>query len=175
MSHTAYTMPEPKHRTVKKRVQPVASIRTSEFAQEVKAIQPQKKAPGTNIHLVPAKVKTVAPRKSAIKLISFWPVAVGLFLCGFAQEWHAIAAQAGIVILRLTFPFALLATHREIGLDAQIAGSLPQFAIFAQLPLDGLMMTLALVRGKGLKAAIFQVQSVHLVCAFVLWLLTYLG
>ena len=42
MSHTAYTMPEPKYRSTKKRVQPVSSIRTSEFAQEVKSVQPAK-------------------------------------------------------------------------------------------------------------------------------------
>jgi hypothetical protein len=177
MSHTAYTMPEPKHRSTKKRVQPVSSIRTSEFAQEVKSIQPAKTATQANIHLVEGKVEA-EPRKAekpAIKLTSFWPVAVGLFLAGFAPEWHTIAAQAGVWAMRITFPFSMLATHREIGIDAQMAGLLPQFAVFAQLPIDGLMMALSMIRGKDLKTAILQVTSVHLLCAFVLWLLTFLG
>jgi len=183
MSHTAYTMPEPKYRSTKKRVQPVKSIRTSEFAQEMKALEPRKKAAGGQIHLVEnqveAKAEKAAEAKPAKKpvftLTSFWPVAVGLFLAGFAPEWHRMAAQAGMWVLRLTFPYALLATHREIGIDNQMAGMLPQFAVFAQLPLDGLMMGVAMARGKGLKNAILQATSVHLVCAFVLWLLTFLG
>jgi len=179
MSHTAYTMPEPKHRTTKKRVQPVTSIRTSEFAQEVKAYQPQQKAKQTNIHLVDGSAEANpaqnTAQKSALKLTSFWPVVVGLFLSGFAVEWHGMAAQAGLWAMRFTFPYAMLAMHREIGIDAQMAGMLPKFAIFAQLPLDGLMMTFAMARGKSLKTAIEQVTLVHLLCAFVLWLLTFLG
>jgi len=167
-------MPEAKYRTVKKREQPVTSIRSSEFAQEVRALKPQKKAKDVKIHLVKDKAEAVPGPKPAIKLTSFWPVAVGLFLSGFAPEWHSIAAQAGVGVMRITFPYAMLATHRELGIDAQMAGLLPQFAIFAQLPLDGLMMTITMARGKSLKTAIFQVTAIHLLCAFVLWLLTFL-
>lgn len=183
MSHTAYTMPEPKYRSTKKRVQPVKSLRTSEFAQERKALERRTKAASSAIHLVESPVavepeKTAEPAaapKPAFTLTSFWPVAVGLFLAGFAPEWHAMAAEAGVWVMRITFPFALLASHREIGIDNQMAGMLPQFAVFAQIPIDGLMMSLALARGKGLKNAILQATSVHMVCAFVLWLLTFLG
>jgi hypothetical protein len=168
-------MPEPKYRSTKKRVQSVKAIRTSEFAQEVKSIEPAKKTAQFRIHLVEDKAEARPTEKKAVKLTSFWPVAVGLFLAGFAPEWHSIAAQAGVWIMRFTFPFAMLATHREIGIDAQMAGLLPQFAVFAQLPIDGLMMALAMIHGKGLKTAILQVTSVHAVCAFVLWLLTFLG
>ena len=180
MSHTAYTMPEPKYRSTKKKVQPVSSIRTSEFAQELKSVQPAKQVQ-SKIHLVAEKAEDKAlpaqkpAVKTAIKLTSFWPVAVGLFLAGFAPEWHTMAAQAGVWAMRITFPFSMLATHREIGIDAQMAGLLPQFAVFAQLPVDGLMMALSMIGGKGLKTAIIQVTSVHLLCAFVLWLLTFLG
>jgi hypothetical protein len=171
MSQTAYTMPEAKHRSTKKREKPVTSIRTSEFAQEVKSLQSATQPAKTKIHLVAEKAEAKPVEKPAIKLTSFWPVAVGLFLAGFAPEWHAIAAQAGIWVMRFTFPFSMLASHREVGLDPEMV----QFAIFAQLPIDGLLMTVAMARGKGLKNAIAQVTSVHAVCAFVLWLLTYLG
>jgi len=175
MSNTAYTMPEPKYRSTKKRAQPVSSMRTSEFTQEVKSIQPAKRTAQAKIHLVEDKAESRSVEKKAVKLTSFWPVAVGLFLAGFAPEWHTMAAQAGVWAVRITFPFAMLATHREIGIDAQMASLLPQFAVFAQLPIDGLMMALGMIRGKDLKTAIFQVTSVHMVCAFVLWLLTFLG
>jgi hypothetical protein len=173
-------MPEPKYRSTKKRVQPVSSMKTSEFAQEVKSAQPAKTTEKSKIHLVGEKAETLPAGKPAVKvnsfsLISFWPVAVGLFLAGFAPEWHSIAAQAGVWVMRITFPYAMLATHREIGIDTQMAGFLPQFAVFAQLPIDGLMMALSMIGGKSLKTAIFQVTYVHLLCAFVLWLLTFLG
>ena len=179
MSHTAYTMPEPKYRSTKKRVQPARSIRTSEFAQEVKSLQPPTKAAQSKIHLVAEKAEDKSEAqtdgKPAVTLISFWPVAVGLFLAGFAPEWHTMAAQVGAWAMRITFPFAMLATHREIGIDAQMAGLLPQFAVFAQLPIDGLIMAVTMIRGKGLKTAIMHVASVHALCAFVLWLLTFLS
>ena len=38
-----------------------------------------------------------------------------------------------------------------------------------------LEMALSMIRGKSLKTAILQVTSVHALCAFVLWLLTFLG
>jgi hypothetical protein len=176
MSHRAYTMPEPKHRTTKKRVQSVSSMRTSEFAQETKPSQPETKTVKSVIHLVePTMGARPSSTKIPLKLTSFWPVAVGLFLSGFAPEWQSIAAQAGIAVMRFTFPYAMLAMHREIGIDSQMAGFLPQFAVFAQLPLDGLMMTFAIARGKSLRTAILQVTYVHALCAFVLWLLTFLG
>jgi hypothetical protein len=181
MSQPAKTMPEPKYRTTKKREQPVTSIRSSEFAQEMKALKPSRKESEANIHLVGTEAeaapaaKAKSEVKTALKLTKFWPVGVGLFLSGFAPEWHSIAAQAGIWVMRFTFPYAMLATHREIGIDAQMAGFLPDLAIFAQLPIDGLMMSLAMANGKGLRVAITQVTMVHALCAFVLWLLTFLG
>jgi hypothetical protein len=167
MSQVASTMPEAKFRSTKKREKPVASIRSSEFAHEVKAAKPAKQA-----------AKAVAKKReeeSSFKIASLWPIAVGILLAGFAPEWQVMATQAGIWPLRLAFPFALLATHREIGIDAQMAVVLPQIALYAQLPIDGLMMVVAMARSKSLKTAIEQLVLVHLVCAFVLWLLTYLN
>ena len=167
-SPIAATMPEAKFRSTKKVVQP-GSLRGSEFSHEIKALQPK-----------PAKVKVeteakAAAKKSRIKIAAFWPVAVGFFLAGFAPEWHAMAEQAGIWAMRFAFPLSLLATHREIGIDAQMAPILPQFLLYAQLPLDGVLTMLTLARGKSLTAAVVQLFLVHGVCAFVLWLLPYLG
>jgi len=157
------TMPEAKFRTTKKRAQPVRSIRTSEFAHEVKAFQPRREK---------AAAKT-GSKKIRINFVAFWPIGVGLFLAGFAPEWQAMASQAGVWALRITFPFALLATHREVGIDSQMATMLPQIALYAQLPLDGLLTMLTLALGKSLKSAIAQLFLVHGACAFVLWLLTF--
>jgi hypothetical protein len=163
MNHIASTMPEAKFRSTKKRVQPVRSIRTSEFIHEVKAFQPVQEK---------AAVKAES-KKKRISFATFWPVAVGLFLAGFAPEWQAMATQAGIWAMRFAFPLSLLATHREAGIDSQMVTILPQIALYAQLPLDGLLTMLTLARGKSLKSAVAQIFLVHGVCAFVLWLLTF--
>ena len=163
MNQIAATMPEAKYRSTKKRVQPVRSIRTSEFAHEVREFQPRREK---------ARAES---RKRRIDFAAIWPVAAGLFLAGFAPEWQALAAQAGLWAMRFAFPLSLLATHREMGIDSQMATVLPQAALYAQLPLDGVMAMVALARRKSLKAAIVQVVLFHAVCAFVLWLLSFSG
>ena len=163
MNQTAATMPEAKYRITKKRVQPLRSIRNSEFAQELKTLNPaQRKAT--------AKSKT---KKICINFSAVWPIAVGVFLSGFAPEWQAMANQIGAWAMRFTFPFALLATHTEIGIDARMTTILPQMALYAQLPLDGLLAAVMLSRSKSLKATVAQLFLVHAVCAFVLWLITF--
>ena len=164
MSQIAATMPEAKYRSTKKRVQPSRSTRSSEFVQELQSLRPVNEK---------AKIETKTMKNGkTFKLASFWPVAVGLFLAGFAPEWHSMAAQAGVWAMRFAFPLSLLASHREIGIDEQMATSLPQIAIYAQLPLDGLLAMLTIARTKYLKSAVAQVFLVHAVCAFVLWLIT---
>lgn len=165
MSQTASTMPEAKFRSTKKRAKADSSLRTSEFKHELQALKPRQEK---------AQEKKES-KKASIRIAAFWPVAVGIFLAGFAPEWQAMATQAGVWAMRFAFPLSLLATHREVGIDSQMAAILPQFSLYAQLPLDGALMMLTLARGKSLKAALAQLFLVHGVCAFVLWLLTYLG
>ena len=105
-------------------------------------------------------------------LLSWWPVAVGLLLTGFAPDWWNMANQLGIWTVRATFPLALLASHREIGLDDQMAVMLPHWALYIQFPLEGLLMKLMLDRGKSVKSAVMQLFWIHAVSTFVLWLVS---
>ncbi len=129
-----------------------------------------------------AQVKTAQPKPAQKKgkrrglgeaIASWWPVAVGIFLSGFAPEWHEMAVQGGIWALRAAFPLALFATHREIGIDDQMAAMLPDAALFLQLPLEGLLTKLTLDRGKSLKSAMAQLLLLHGVAVLVLWLITF--
>jgi predicted CDP-diglyceride synthetase/phosphatidate cytidylyltransferase len=167
MSDIAGTMPEAKFRTTKKKVQPVRAAQTSQRMQVSVVEGPP----------LPALKENVAakPQKASLgeQIASWWPVAVAIFLSGFVPEWHAMAAQAGIWALRLTFPLSLLATHREIGIDAQMAAILPQAALYLQLPLEGLLTKITLDRGRSLKAAIAQLFLIHGVATLVLWLVTF--
>lgn len=162
MSQIATTMPEARYRSTKKRVQAASSLRNSEFSHELKTLQPEQAA----------EERKSEGKKSSFKITSLWPFAVGIFLTGFAPEWHAMALQAGVWATRFTFPLALLATHREIGIDAQVAPVLQQLALYAQLPLDGLLTMFTLARGKSLNSAVGQLLLVHGVCTFVLWLVS---
>lgn len=170
MSQIAQTMPEPRFQSTKKRVQPVRSTplshRPNATATVAQAVAARPEA------VVETEKAKKAQRKPGEAIASWWPVAVGMFLCGFAPEWHAMAVQAGIWAERFAFPLTLLATHREIGIDSQMASVLPQAALYLQLPLEGLLTKITLDRGKSLKAAIMQLVLVHGVAAFVLWLIS---
>ncbi len=176
MSQIAYTMPEAKFRSTKKRVQPVRSNMSTSttvsvtFAEAAHASAEAMPMPRAKV--VKAEKKKAMDAPSIFSIASWWPVAVGIFLSGFAPEWHSMFAQAGIWALRATFPLTILATHREIGLDDQFAAMAPQIALYVQLPLEGLLTMFTLARGRSLQAAVIQLILVHAVCVLVLWLLT---
>jgi hypothetical protein len=163
------------------RVPPSAPTKAAEVNSVTVAQQaaPALAQPAAKAAVAPAAKAEAMPEKKAKKdekrrfgLISFWPIAVGLFLSGFGPEWFAIATQAGLGVLRFTFPFALLATHREIGINAHMVTVLPEAAVFAQLPIDGALLMLSMLRSKSLMTAILHVTAIHAVCAFVLWLVS---
>ena len=114
-----------------------------------------------------------AQRKPGEAIASWWPVAVGIFLCGFAPEWHAMAVQIGVWAERFAFPLTLFAAHRAIGIDSHTTSALPQAALYLQLPLEGLLTKLILDRRKSLKVAIMQLLLIHGVAAIVLWSISF--
>lgn len=171
MSHIAGTMPEARFRSTKKQVQPIRSTPSAHRMHVAVEVAAAPVAPVLKDNAAQATKAKKRTRGEAIA--SWWPVAVGIFLCGFVPEWHAMAAQAGIWVLRLTFPLSLLATHREIGIDDQMAAILPQAALYLQLPLEGLLTKITLDRGKSLKSAIAQLFLMHGVATLVLWLVTF--
>jgi len=179
MSQIARTLPEPRLQSTKKRVQAVRSTPPSHQpnatadATVAQATAAKPIAAKLEAAVKTEKVKKAQRRRSGDAIASWWPVAVGMFLCGFAPEWHAMAVQAGVWAERIAFPLTLLAAHREIGIDNQMASVLPQAALYLQLPLEGLLTKFTLDRGKSLKAAIMQLVLVHGVAAFVLWLISF--
>jgi hypothetical protein len=173
MSQIARTMPEPRFQSTKKRVQPVRSTPLSHRPNTVALVTVAPTVAAKPEATVKTEKAKKAQRTPSEAIASWWPVAVGMFLCGFAPEWHAMAVQAGIWAERFAFPLTLLATHREIGIDSQMASILPQAALYLQLPLEGLLTKITLDRGKSLKAAVMQLVLVHGVAAFVLWLISF--
>src|SRR5579871_6694582 len=99
MNHIAETMPEARYRTTKKKVQPARPV----------------SVPRTQAVLEPAVEKPAAKPKSKKKpgaaLASWWPVGLGIFLCGFIPDWYHAAVQMGVWGERLIFPLTMLAQH----------------------------------------------------------------
>ena len=152
-------------------MQPVRSTPPSHRTQvSVPAAQAIAAKPETTVK--PEKAKK-AQRKPGEAIASWWPVAVGIFLCGFAPEWHAMAVQIGVWAERFAFPLTLFAAHRAIGIDTHMASTLPRVALYLQLPFEGLLTKFTLDRGKSLKAAIMQLLLVHAIAAIVLWLISF--
>lgn len=155
MPQIANTLPEPRHQSIKKRVAQPANDAPSPLVQT----QEQK----------PKAEKAKSDKKPGAAIASWWPVGVGIFLSGFAPEWYSMLSQAGEWPVRLAFPLVLVATHRDVGMGA----SAPQMALFLQLPIEGLITKLSLSRGISLKSALAQLILIHLVSAFVLWLVSF--
>ncbi len=165
MQPIAGTMPEQKFRSTKKRVQPAHALKATSTAAQA--------LPAANVFAVKKEKPKAAAKKPGERIAAFWPVGIGLFLCGFAPEWLNLAQQAGIWAVRFTFPLTLLASHTEIGISSQWAPLTPNLALYAQLPLEGVLTMLTLARRRSLKSALAQLFLVHLVAAFVLWLITF--
>lgn len=162
MSQIATTMPEARYRSTKKNAH---AARSQSVVQTAQGPKPE----------AAKKEKSKGKKKAGASIVMLWPVAVGLFLSGFAQEWYRMATQAGIWALRLTYPYATLVSQPAFGLDAEGVAHWTSLMVYAQIPLDGALMALLLARGKGLQAAITQILLVHGVCVLVLWLMTFTG
>jgi hypothetical protein len=173
MSNFAVTMPEAKYRSTKNAGKKLQIVSASEYKYEARNFKLAPMASAERgLHLVKPKAKEAA-FEPTFRLSLFWPVAVGLFLAGFAPEWHTMAAQAGAWAMRFTFPLFLLASHPELGTTQQAVSNLPLIALYAQLPLNGLLITLTLAFGRSLKSAIGMLLMTQAILASLLWLIGY--
>jgi hypothetical protein len=102
--------------------------------------------------------------------LSWWPLAAGLALGLLGPALRDLLAPLAPWSMRLVYPFVLLASHKEIGINDELALMLPQVMLFAQFPLEGLAIKFMLGRGIKLSTAIGQLVTVHLICTLVLWL-----
>jgi hypothetical protein len=100
-----------------------------------------------------------------------WPFVVGVILAVFAPKLRDMLGDLNKWALWLTFPFVELVERPEFGLRWELGGYLPQIVLFLQFPLEGLWVTLNLrLRGR-LSFAFAPLIFLHLVGAFVLFLL----
>jgi hypothetical protein len=102
---------------------------------------------------------------------AIWPFVIGVVLSIFAPRLREALSDLNPWIVRLVFPFVLLVERPEFGLRWDLGGYLPQIVLFLQFPVEGLWVTLKL-RLRGRLTFVFApLIFLHLVGAFVLYLL----
>jgi hypothetical protein len=107
--------------------------------------------------------------RSLRSLASFWPVALGMLLGAYAPYLSDLTANSAPWASTLLFPLSALVGERGFNLSRETAQALAQFLLYAQFPLEGLMVRIVLKHRTGL----FRVFA-HVTCLHIFALL-YLG
>lgn len=127
----------------------------------------------TKAHELDLERKRHRRRENALKLLkSYWPVAAGLCLACVApmlRDWVSAWQQWG---MSLMFPCVMLAGRPETHLDNQFAYTLQQFMLYAQFPLEGLIVRWWMRRRPTFFTVTSHVCILHFLAAVHLWLLS---
>jgi len=74
------------------------------------------------------------------QVVTLWPVVAGLILGCLAPELWKLVAPLGPWGMWTVFPFAIIAARPEWHVSGQIAQALPLAAMYAQFPIEGLLV-----------------------------------
>src|ERR1700684_4661266 len=105
--------------------------------------------------------------------LAWWPLLAGVaitFAAVKTAEILPLMGAAGLLKLRLLYPYALLLKQPQLGLSEQTSDSWSQIMLYAPWVLYGLYTTVAM-RWKPLWKVLMQVAGVQLLVFSVLWLL----
>lgn len=64
--------------------------------------------------------------------------------------------------MRILFPYALLLRRPELGLSEELGNNLSQLMMYAQFPMEGLLMKLTM-RNAPIFKSLMQVTSIHVI------------
>jgi hypothetical protein len=110
--------------------------------------------------------------RSLKSLASLWPVAMGVLLGFYAPALRDLTANFAPWALNLLFPFSALVGERGLNLSWDTAQSLSQFLIYAQFPLEGLLVRIVLRRRVDLLNVFGQVTCMHVFAVLYLVLVS---
>jgi hypothetical protein len=105
--------------------------------------------------------------------LAWWPLLAGVaitFAAVKTAEILPLMGAAGLLKLRLLYPYALLLKQPQLGLSEQTSDSWSQIMLYAQWALYGLYATVAMKWVPPWKV-LMQVAVFHLLGFSVLWLL----
>ena len=110
--------------------------------------------------------------RSLRSLGSLWPVALGVLLGFYAPLLRDLITNSAPWALTLLFPFSAVAGERGFNLSRDAAQSVGQFLLFAQFPLEGLMVRLVLKHRLSVFRVFGQVTCLHVFTLLYLGLAT---
>jgi hypothetical protein len=105
-------------------------------------------------------------------LRSLWPVAVGILLGFYAPLLRDLAANSAPWAATLLFPFSAVANEPGLHLSWGSAQGLAQFLLYAQFPVEGLLVRLILKRRLDLIDVFSQVTFMHVFAVLYLVLVS---
>jgi hypothetical protein len=108
------------------------------------------------------RMRVERQKRSLLSLSSFWPVALGVLLGVYAPFLSDLAAGHGPWVSTILFPFSALMGERGLNLSRDTAQSLAQFLLYAQFPLEGLLVRVALKRRTDPFRVLGQVTCLHI-------------
>lgn len=102
---------------------------------------------------------------------ALWPLWVGILLGLMSPLIHWAAALAGPLCVNLIFPFVALAQRPEIQVGP-ITKTLPGIMLYAQFPIEGLLVRVVLKRHTQPWSVMGQVILFHFLGLMELWMLS---
>ena len=110
--------------------------------------------------------------RSLHRLASLWPVALGVLLGVYAPLLRDLAANSAPWAVTILFPFSVVVGERGLNLSRDTAQALGQFLLFAQFPLEGLLVRIMLKRRVDVVHVFSQVTFMHVFAVLYLVLVS---
>jgi hypothetical protein len=104
-----------------------------------------------------------------------WPMLIGGALAFIAPRLLDLLTSPDLHlewVARAVFPYVLIAIEPQFRLYGEYSSQLPQLILLAQFPLEGVLTTYNLRRRMRVGWAVGMLIVIHLVGAFILFLLT---
>jgi hypothetical protein len=110
--------------------------------------------------------------RSMRNLATLWPVALGVLLGFYAPLLRDFISNSAPWALNLLFPFSAVAGQRGFNLSRDTAQSVAQFLVYAQFPLEGLLVRIVLKHRLSVFRVFSQVTCLHVFTLLYLGLAT---
>jgi hypothetical protein len=102
-----------------------------------------------------------------------WPVIIGGLLSFAAPKLFDIFTGPHLMwVAKAVFPYVLIASEPQFRLYGEYSSQLPQFVLLVQFPFEGVLTMFNLRRRVSAGVSVGLLIVIHLVGAFVLYLLT---
>jgi hypothetical protein len=112
-------------------------------------------------------------RQRALRnLVQSWPLAAGLVLACFAPWLRDLAGWFDPWGTWILLPAVSVVSSKQLSLGPEAKAFAWQFALYAQFPIEGVIIKSVLKGQVNWVAVVTQLAAFHILAAFFLWLLS---